>query len=68
MSPLKLSLFNRDDDREEEIVELDDDDLVTKFRDTVNASPDLTMQEALRQGMQHVVDRGPTGGAGGSGA
>jgi hypothetical protein len=67
MSPVKLSLFNRGEDPEEETVELDDDDLVTRFRDTVNASPDLTMQEALRQGMQHVVDKGPTGGTGSSG-
>jgi hypothetical protein len=64
MSPLKLSLFNRGDEPGEEIVELDDDDLVTKFRDTVNASPDLTMEEALRQGLQHVVDKGPKGGSG----
>jgi hypothetical protein len=67
MSPLKLSLFNRGDDPEEEVVELDDDDLVTRFRDTVNASPDLTMEDAVRQGLQHIVDQGPTGGPGSSG-
>jgi hypothetical protein len=63
MSPLKLSLFNRGEEPEEE-VEIDDDDLVTRLKDTVNASPDLTLQEALRQGLQHVVDKGPTGGSG----
>ncbi len=67
MSPLKLSLFNRGDDPKEEVVELDDDDLVTRFRDTVNASPDLTMEDAVRQGLQHIVDKGPTGGPGSSG-
>jgi hypothetical protein len=62
MSPLKLSLFNRGDD-EEETVELDDDALVGQLRDVVNANPDLTMEEALRRGIQHVVDNGaPTGG------
>ncbi len=63
MSPLKLSLFNRGDEPDEE-VEIDDDDLVTQFRDTVNASPDLTMQDALRQGLQHVVDKGSQGTSG----
>jgi hypothetical protein len=60
MSPLKLSLFGSGDDRED-IVELDDDDLVGQFRKVVDDSPDLTMTEALRQGLQHVVDRGPVG-------
>lgn len=57
MSPLKLSLFNRDDEPEE-TVELDDE-LVAKLRSVVDAHPELTMQEALRQGIQHVVDHGP---------
>jgi hypothetical protein len=62
MSPLKLSLFNRGDDKEE-TVELDDDALVGQLRDVVNSNPDLTMEEALRRGIQHVVDNGaPTGG------
>jgi hypothetical protein len=62
MSPLKLSLFNRGDEPDEEI-ELDDDDLVTQFKDTVDATPDLTMQDALREGMRHVVDK-RSGGSG----
>ena len=52
---MKLSLFNSDDDREE-MVELDDE-LAGKLRQVVDATPDLTMADALRQGVQHVVDR-----------
>jgi hypothetical protein len=63
MSPLKLSLFNRGDEPDEEI-ELDDDDLVTQFKSTVDATPDLTLKDALREGMQHVVDKRSTGGSG----
>ena len=62
MSPLKLSLFNRDDEPDEEI-ELDDDDLVTQFKSTVDATPELTMQEALREGLRHVVEK-RSGGTG----
>ena len=54
MSPLKLSLFGPGDDREE-TVELDDDDLVVELREVVAATPDLTMGDALREGLQHVV-------------
>jgi hypothetical protein len=60
MSPVKLSLFNSDDDREE-TVELDDD-LAGKLRQVVDETPDLTMADALRQGIQHVVDRRSGGG------
>ena len=63
MSPLKLSLFNRGDEPDEEI-ELDDDDLVTRFKSTVDATPDLSMQDALREGLQHVVDKRSTGDSG----
>ncbi len=63
MSPLKLSLFNRDDEPDEEI-ELDDDDLVREFKSTVDATPDLTMQDALREGLRHVVEK-RSGGTGG---
>jgi hypothetical protein len=52
---MKLSLFNSDDDREE-MVELDDE-LAGKLRQVVDETPDLTMADALRQGVQHVVDR-----------
>ena len=58
MSPVKLSLFNSGDDREQESVELDDD-LVDQLRQVVDAHPDLTMKEALRQGIAHVVKNGP---------
>jgi hypothetical protein len=58
MSPLKLSLFNSDDDREEESVELDDG-LVAKLRQVVDDHPDLTMQDALRQSVQYLVENGP---------
>lgn len=58
MSPVKLSLFGSGDDDREEIVELDDD-LVGQLRQTVDADPDLTLEKALRQGIQHVVDNGP---------
>lgn len=58
MSPVKLSLFNSGDDREEESVELDDA-LVEKLRQVVDAHPDLTMQDALRQGVEHIVKHGP---------
>ena len=51
---MKLSLFNSDDDREE-MVELDDE-LSGKLRQVVDETPDLTMAEALRQGVQHVVE------------
>jgi hypothetical protein len=57
MSPFKLSLVNPGDDGEES-VELDDD-LVSRLREVVDAHPDLTMAEALRQGVQHIADQGP---------
>jgi predicted transcriptional regulator len=57
---MKLSLFNSDDDREE-TVELDDE-LAGKLREVVDATPDLTMADALRQGVQHVVDKGRVSG------
>ena len=58
MPPIKLSLFNRDDEPDE-TVELDEE-LIGKLRSVVDAHPQLTMQEALRQGIQHSVDNGPT--------
>jgi hypothetical protein len=63
MSPFKLSLSNPGNDPDE-TVELDDD-LVVRLREVVDASPDLTLAEALRRGVQRVVDDGPqTGGTG----
>jgi hypothetical protein len=58
MAPMKLSLFGSGSE-EEETVQLDDDDLVGQLRKTVDAHPDLTLEEALRQGIQHVVENGP---------
>ena len=58
MAPMKLSLFGSGSE-EEETVQLDDDDLVGQLRKTVDAHPDLTLEEALRQGIQHVVEHGP---------
>jgi hypothetical protein len=52
---MKLSLFNSDDDREE-MVELDDE-LAGKLRQVVDETPELTMADALRQGVQAVVDK-----------
>jgi len=60
MSPIKFSLFNSDDDHEE-TVELDDE-LAAKLVQVVDATPDLTMADAVRQGIRHVVDRGSAGG------
>jgi hypothetical protein len=65
MSPIKLSLTGPgDDDQVVETVELDDD-LVGKLRETVDADPDLTLSEALRQGIQHVVDNRAQGSSAG---
>jgi hypothetical protein len=57
MSPVKLSLFGSGDEPEE-TVELDDA-LVGKLKEVVDANPDLTLGEALRQGVQHIADNGP---------
>ena len=58
MSPLKLSLINPDNDDPDVTVELDDE-LSGKLQQVVDAHPDLTMAEALKQGIEHVVDKGP---------
>jgi hypothetical protein len=62
MPVIKLSLFNQADEPDE-TVELDEA-LVDQLKATVNAQPDLTMAEAFRRGIQHVVDNGPLGGGG----
>ena len=56
MSPMKLSLINTDNDEPDETIELDDE-LAGKFKRVVDETPDLTMADALREGVQHVVDR-----------
>jgi hypothetical protein len=58
MSPFKLSLVNPGNDDPDETVELDDE-LVGQLKQTVEADPDLTLEKALRQGIQHVVNNGP---------
>ncbi len=58
MSPFKLSLINPGNDDPDETVELDDE-LVGQLKQTVDADPDLTLEKALRQGIQHIVDKGP---------
>lgn len=60
MSPMKLSLFNRDDDGEE-TVEIDDQ-LVDDLRQVVADTPGLTLEGALREGLQHVVRTRRRGG------
>ena len=60
MSPIKLSLWGSDDDREE-TVELDDQ-LAGDLRSVVDATPDLTLEQAFREGIQHVVDKRRPGG------
>ena len=61
MSPFKLSLINPGNDDPDETVELDDE-LVDKLKKVVDAHPDLSMAEALRQGVAHVAEHGPTTG------
>ena len=60
MSPVKFSLFNRDDDAEE-TVEIDDQ-LADDLRQVVADTPDLTLEGALREGLQHVVAKRRPGG------
>lgn len=59
MSPLKLSLTGTAGDDVNETVELDDE-LVAKLKRVVDENPDLTLAEALRQGIIHVAENGPT--------
>ncbi|TFV63863.1 UNVERIFIED_ORG: hypothetical protein E4P37_13825 [Bacillus sp. AZ43] len=60
MSPVKFSLYNRDDDAEE-TVEIDDQ-LADDLRQVVADTPDLTLEGALREGLQHVVQKRRPGG------
>ncbi len=60
MSPVKFSLFNRDDDAEE-TVEIDDQ-LADDLQQVVADTPDLTLEGALREGLQHVVAKRRPGG------
>ena len=56
--PFKLSLINLGNDDPDETVDLDDS-LVEKLRGVVDADPDLTIAEALRQGVQQIAENGP---------
>jgi hypothetical protein len=60
MSPIKLSLFNPGDDHEE-TVEIDDR-LADDLRQVVADTPDLTLEQALREGLEHVVAKRKRGG------
>jgi hypothetical protein len=60
MSPLKLSLVGTADDDINETVELDDE-LVARLKKVVDDNPELTLADALRQGIIHVAENGPTG-------
>jgi hypothetical protein len=62
MPIIKLSLFNQGPEPDETI-ELDER-LSGQLLATVDAQPDLTLDEAFRRGIQHVVDTGPLGGGG----
>jgi hypothetical protein len=57
MPPIKLSISRPGGDQDD-TVELDES-LVERLRQTVDAHPDLTLAEALRQGIEHVVTNGP---------
>ena len=59
MSPFKLSLINTYNDDPDVTVELDDE-LAGKLQQAVDANPDLTMAEALKQGVAHVAEGGST--------
>jgi hypothetical protein len=61
MSPFKLSLINTGTDDPDESVDLDDQ-LAEALRRVVADTPDLTMADALREGVEHVVDRRTRGG------
>jgi hypothetical protein len=60
MPVIKLSVVGQGSELDE-VIELDDG-LFGRLRETVDAQPDLTMGEAIRRGLQHVVDEGPLGG------
>ena len=60
MSPLKLSLIGEKDDDLNETVEIDDE-LAAKLKRVVDENPELTLADALRQGIIHIAENGPTG-------
>ena len=54
MPPMKLSLFNSEG--REETVELPES-VADSLRDVLDATPELTFEDALRQGIEHVVQK-----------
>jgi hypothetical protein len=58
MSPLKFSIVRPGKAEPDEEFEIDDE-LADQLRAAVDASPELTMSEALRKGIKHVVDTSP---------
>jgi hypothetical protein len=58
MSPLKFSLVRPGKDEPDETFEIDDD-LADQLRAVVDSTPELTLSDALRQGIKHVVDNPP---------
>ena len=63
MPPIKLSLFSEGDEPDE-VIDLDEG-LAGDLRATVDASPGLTtIGDAIRQGIQNVIDNGPLRGGG----
>ena len=59
MSPMKLSIIGPEAGFEEH-VDLDDD-LAARLRKTVEAHPELTVSDLIRQGIEHVAEHGPRG-------
>ena len=60
MPVIKLSFVGQGPELDQ-IIELDDE-LFGQLQATVDAEPDLTMGEAVRQGIQHVVEARRSGG------
>jgi hypothetical protein len=60
VSPIKLSRRSSGDDREETVDV--DDALVAELREVVDATPGLTLADAFREGIEHVIQRRRPGG------
>jgi len=60
MSPYKLSLFCPNVYDYRDVVVLDYE-LVAMLKRVFDENPDLTLADALRQGIIHVAENGPTG-------
>ncbi|MFD2091722.1 hypothetical protein [Blastococcus deserti] len=60
MSPIKLSRRSSGDDREDTVDV--DDALVDELRQVVDATPGLTLADAFREGIEHVIQKRRGGG------